>query len=231
MGRLATETRQPATACSLHSRGSREPSPGACSHASGSLPWAWRMGRRTDPLKVTVHGRPPMGTQQLLRDHFQLQGLSKRTLGKRTGSAEWQVCPPRGWEEVIRVWIRVVSCRGPVVGTNVRVLRFTACVHMDVCVCPPKMHLVLACVNADISEDWPSSRSCYCSMIGSVMLKCLCRWEAQVRIILGARTEPAWRQRPPPSLHLPQREPGVLQRRARGWKSSKKNISKLSFNL
>lgn len=41
-----------------------------------------------------------------------------------------------------------------------------------------------------------------------------------VSIILGARTEPARRQRPPPSLHLPQREPGVLQRRAQSWKSS-----------
>lgn len=212
MGRLATETRQPATACSLHSRGSREPSPGACSHASGSLLWAWRMGRRTDPLKVTVHGRPPMGTQQLLRDHFQLQGLSKEDSGQEDWFCRVASLSGSEWSAVEGQWV----------GTSMRVLRFTACVHMEVCLCPPRVRLVLACVNADISEDWPSSRSCYRSMIGSVMLKCLCRWEAQVRIILGARTEPAWRQRPPPSLHLPQREPGVFQRRARGWKSSKK---------
>lgn len=35
------------------------------------------MGRRTDPLKVTVHGISPMGTQQLLGDHFKLQGRSE----------------------------------------------------------------------------------------------------------------------------------------------------------
>lgn len=39
-------------------------------------------GRRTGPLKVTVHGSPTMGTQQLLRDHFELQGLSKEDSGQ-----------------------------------------------------------------------------------------------------------------------------------------------------
>lgn len=156
----------------------------------------------------------------------------KRTLNKRTGSAEWQVCPPgarKKWPAgEPRCGSEWSAAEGQWVGTSVRMLKLTACVHMGVCVCPPRMRLVLACVNTNISEDRPSSRSCYHSMFGSTMLKCLCRWEAQVSILLGARTAPAWRPKPPPSLHLPQREPRCA-REGQGWKSSKTKCFQTEF--
>lgn len=93
-----------------------------------------RDGQEDRPTESDCPWHPAMGTQQLLRGHFQWQGLSKRTPGKRAGSAEWQVCPPRGWEEVIRVWIRVVSCRGTV-GWNEHVCAQVYCVSTWGIVC------------------------------------------------------------------------------------------------
>lgn len=116
-----------------------------------------------------------------------------------------------GWNERVRAWL-------------------TACVHVDVRVCPPRMRLVLACVNTNISEDRPSARSCSHSMFGPRMLKCLCRWEAQVSIFPGPELNQHGGKDHILHSIFPKESQGAPEK---GWvgKVLQQNVSKLSFNL
>lgn len=83
---------------------------------------------------------------------------------------------------------------------------FTACVHKDVCLCPPMMHLVFAgsgwwmCVFMWVQTSLRTGRHQGAASL-SVWVH-LCRWDARVSEVLGARVKPTWGKRPSPLLHL-----------------------------
>lgn len=91
------------------------------------------------PTEVTIASRPPLGAQQLLRDHCKSRGLFKRTLSKRTGSADpCRVASlsskglGRSDQQGTLVQIRVVTSESQWAATSVRMpARFTARIHAD----------------------------------------------------------------------------------------------------